>query len=68
MKQKRRMDLNDKIRNRLLRRGFSNKMLLNSRGLIGAVIEDTILEVTFQNLKDHINRAHEINPKTDSSS
>lgn len=51
------MEIETKIKNRLLRRGFSENMLLNSRGLIMAVIEGTILEVTFKNSKDRAKRA-----------
>ena len=56
MKQKMRMDLEDKIKNRLRMRGFSNDMILNNRGLIGAVMEDTIIEVTKQNSIDQLPR------------
>lgn len=34
-----------KIRNKLLMRGFPNDKLLNNRGLIGATIDEVILEV-----------------------
>ena len=34
-----------KIRNKLLMRGFPNKKLINNRGLIGATIDEVILEV-----------------------
>ena len=34
-----------KIRNKLLMRGFPNNKLLNNRGLIGATIDEVILEV-----------------------
>ena len=34
-----------KIRNKLLMRGFANDKLLNNRGLIGATIDEVILEV-----------------------
>lgn len=39
------MEIETKIRNRLLMRGFPNKHLENNRGLIGATIDETILEV-----------------------
>ena len=34
-----------KIRNKLLMRGFPNDKLINNRGLIGATIDEVILEV-----------------------
>lgn len=34
-----------KIRNKLLMRGFLNEKLINNRGLIGATIDEVILEV-----------------------
>ena len=34
-----------KIRNKLLMRGFTNEKLINNRGLIGATIDEVILEV-----------------------
>lgn len=34
-----------KIRNKLLIRGFPNDKLLNNRGLIGATIDEAIIEV-----------------------
>lgn len=34
-----------KIRNKLLMRGFPNEKLINNRGLIGATIDEVILEV-----------------------
>ncbi len=45
------MELKAKILNRLRMRGFSEDMLLNNRGLIDAVMEDTILEVTFNDFQ-----------------
>lgn len=39
---------------RLLERGFSNKDLMNNRGLIGAVIEETI-DILVKDLKDRSN-------------
>ena len=43
------MELEDKIKNSLLIRGFSKETLLNNRGLIGATIDETIL-ATVKNL------------------
>jgi len=37
------MDFETKIRNKLLIRGFPIKTIDNNRGLIGAVIDETIL-------------------------
>jgi len=34
-----------KIKNKLLMRGFPNEKLINNRGLIGATIDEVILEV-----------------------
>ena len=39
------MEFETIIRNKLLIRGFPIKLLQNSRGLIGAVIDETILEI-----------------------
>ena len=39
------MDFEQKIKTKLLIRGFSNKTLLNNRGLIGAVIDETVREI-----------------------
>lgn len=39
------MELEDKVKQRLIIRGWSKETLLNNRGLIGATIEDTIIEV-----------------------
>jgi len=37
------MEFEDKIKSKLLMRGFTQKQLLNNRGLIGATIDETIL-------------------------
>jgi len=39
------MDIEQKIKTKLLIRGFSKDTLLNNRGLIGATTDETILEV-----------------------
>jgi len=39
------MNIEEKVKSNLLTRGFDNKTLLNNRGLIGATIDETILEV-----------------------
>lgn len=39
------MNIEEKVKANLLVRGFDNKTLLNNRGLIGATIDETILEV-----------------------
>lgn len=39
------MDIEQKIKTKLLSRGFSKETLLNNRGLIGATIDETILEI-----------------------
>ena len=43
------MEFEKQIRNKLLMRGFTNKQLLNNRGLIGATIDESIL-LTVKNL------------------
>ena len=37
------MELENEIKSKLLMRGFTEKQLLNNRGLIGAVIDETTL-------------------------
>jgi hypothetical protein len=37
------MEFEEIIKQKLINRGFTNKRLLNNRGLIGAVIDETIL-------------------------
>jgi len=39
------MNIEEKVKMNLLTRGFDNKTQLNNRGLIGATIDETILEV-----------------------
>jgi len=39
------MNIEEKVKANLLVRGFDNKAQLNNRGLIGATIDETILEV-----------------------
>jgi hypothetical protein len=39
------MNIEEKVKMNLLARGFDNKTQLNNRGLIGATIDETILEV-----------------------
>ena len=39
------MDIEEKVYNKLLIRGFSKETLLNNRGLIGATTDETILEL-----------------------
>ena len=39
------MNIEDKVRMNLLARGFSNKQIVNSRGLVSATIEETIVEL-----------------------
>lgn len=39
------MKLEDKVKTKLLSRGFKEEQLLNNRGLIGAAIDETALEV-----------------------
>jgi hypothetical protein len=46
------MNIEEKVKMNLLTRGFDNKTQLNNRGLIGATIEETILEVV-KNLRIH---------------
>jgi len=43
------MDLEEKIKQQLVNRGFTKKKLLNNRGLIGATIDETVLQI-FKNL------------------
>jgi hypothetical protein len=45
LKHKTKMDIEQKVKTKLLIRGFSNENLLNNRGLIGATTDETILEV-----------------------
>jgi citrate lyase gamma subunit len=39
------MNIEEKVKMNLLKRGFDNNTQLNNRGLIGATIDETILEV-----------------------
>lgn len=39
------MEIEQKVKTKLLIRGFSEKKILNNKGLILAVIDETILEV-----------------------
>ena len=39
------MNIEEKVKMNLLARGFDNKTQLNNRGLIGATIDETILEI-----------------------
>jgi hypothetical protein len=39
------MEFKDKIKQKLILRGFTEEKILNNGGLIGAVIDETILEV-----------------------
>jgi len=39
------MELEEKVKLQLLARGFTKELLLNNRGLIGAAIDETILEL-----------------------
>tara|TARA_R110000772_G_scaffold19922_2_gene55379 strand:- start:14651 stop:14923 length:273 start_codon:yes stop_codon:yes gene_type:complete len=39
------LDLEKRVRNRLLMRGFSEKDLVNNRGLVGAVMDEVILDL-----------------------
>lgn len=39
------MNIEEKVKMNLLTRGFDNNTQLNNRGLIGATIDETILEV-----------------------
>ena len=49
------MNIEEKVKMNLLTRGFDNKTQLNNRGLIGATIDETILEVV-KNLRiDDVN-------------
>ena len=45
LKHKTKMDIEQKVKTKLLIRGFSNENLLNNRGLIGATTDETILEL-----------------------
>jgi len=42
----------ERIKHKLRIRGFSEKTILNNRGLIGAVIEDVILDMNLNDLKN----------------
>lgn len=39
------LKIEEKVKEKLLRRGFSEKTILNNRGLISATVNDTILSV-----------------------
>lgn len=39
------MNIEEKVKSSLLTRGFGKETMLNNRGLIGATIDETILEV-----------------------
>ncbi len=39
------MNIEEKVKSNLLARGFKNETMLNNRGLIGATIDETIVEV-----------------------
>ena len=39
------MDIEEKVKTKLLMRGFSKETLLNNRGLIGAATDETVLEL-----------------------
>ena len=39
------MDIEKRVKSKLLMRGFSKETLLNNRGLIGATTDETILEL-----------------------
>lgn len=39
------MNIEEKVKMNLIARGFGNETMLNNRGLIGATIDETILEV-----------------------
>jgi len=45
------MTFEDKIKMKLRLRGFPEELILNNRGLIGAVIDETILETVKSNYK-----------------
>ncbi len=57
------MNIEEKVKINLLTRGFDNKTLLNNRGLIGATIDETILEVV-KNLRiaDVVGRSEQLTP------
>jgi len=46
------MNLEDRVKQQLLSRGFSKEQLLNNRGLIGAAIDEAVLSVV-KNLAIH---------------
>ena len=53
------MNIEEKVKMNLLTRGFNNSTQLNNRGLIGATIDETILEVV-KNLRiDDVSRQRE---------
>jgi len=39
------MNIEEKVKMNLIARGFGNETMLNNKGLIGATIDETILEV-----------------------
>ena len=55
------MNIEEKVKMNLLTRGFDNKTQLNNRGLIGATIDETILEVV-KNLRiaDVVERSEQL--------
>jgi len=54
------MKLEEKIRTKLPVRGFSNETIINNRGLIGTVIDSTIIElvktITISDDEEHLRR------------
>ena len=55
------MNIEEKVKMNLLTRGFDNKTQLNNRGLIGATVDETILEVV-KNLRipDVVGRSEQL--------
>ena len=39
------MNIEEKVRMKLFARGFSKETILNNRGLVGATVEETIVEL-----------------------
>ena len=54
------MNIEEKVKQQLLIRGFSKEQLLNNRGLIGAAIDEAVL-IVVKNLAIHDVRESEVN-------
>jgi hypothetical protein len=51
------MNIEEKVRSNLFARGFNDKTMLNNRGLISAVIDETIIELVKKNISNDTNNS-----------